>query len=187
MDLDLVSVPTTLPEKILLRCLQRLVLKGIVEVAPWTDACMQANKLLKDLNNETKAPGGSTTDEVSVAPGGDGSWRFPNKAYTALCQQAFSVRASHISAVPATGFGINLEDSFSTVIEIMNLAFAMDEVGGEATWRLVLEKLEKIHVTDGGDLKRMLSETVRVPEEYLSDDSSDERKKGAVLPETAAK
>lgn len=85
VDLELVNVPAnTLPEMLLLRCLQRLVLKCTVEVTPWTDACMQTNKLLNDLEKKTKGAGGSTIDEGSAASGGDSFWWFPNKAYTAL-------------------------------------------------------------------------------------------------------
>lgn len=149
VHLELVRVPASSPESLLLSCLEKLVLGRIVKLVPASDAGAQAQKFLDGLNKRTK--NATANDAAADVADLDDSWRFPNKAYTALCHRALMLSSNRDAAmaagapgggsvVPETEPG-EMVDQYN-LTELMELAFAVDEIGGAATWRWVLRALE---------------------------------------------
>lgn len=153
MNFELVGVVATHAEATLLGCLEKLFLRRIARLAPRSDVGMQAEHLLKMLEKRTS----------------DHSWRFPNKGYLALCQQASGMLNKNRRGSPG-GLGERVVDDHGWLMKLINLAFAVDEIGGEATWGWVLDYLEEEEQgspgchEDGG----ALADTLRVLREYLS-------------------
>ena len=182
VSLELVGVSTTAPEKVLFGCLEELVLMCIIDLSPRTEAGIQAAKLLKKRTNESVE---STASTGSLVSGADE--RFPNKTYAALCQQAYALRSNEHSSEQTSGSRRNSESSGNILTVFMNIAFAVDEIGGEATWRWALDKLEKLDRAHGGELDSALAQTIHVLQKYVSNDCSDERRDVADLSEPGSR
>lgn len=134
---------------------------------------VQAKKLVDRMEERGKGGGAVDVD--------DESWWFPNKAHMALVQQAIVTRFRNGSggglAGPAwaglTMGGGGASDAASGEVQsrtrtgdlfqltaIMNLAFAIDEIGGEATWKWALEFLEEEVASTASDGDERSQETV---------------------------
>ncbi|CAM9520022.1 unnamed protein product, partial [Hapterophycus canaliculatus] len=195
VNLDLVNVTATSPETALLACLEKLVLSRVARIAPErSEVRAQALTLLDSLHE--RARDASAAAEATAASGvdvprKDDSWRFPNKFFTALCQRALALRnyagggAEESLDWEADGAGVamgNKDGDPSQLYKLMNASFAVDEIGGQATWEKVLEELEKGRRENGGPSRGgggggngagdgasdpELEETIRVLKTYL--------------------
>lgn len=165
VELELAHVRVTTAERDLLRCLEILVLGRITKlVHPDSDVGVQAQALLVHARKSAKT-------DSRLAPQ-DENWRFPNKAHVVLLQQAIHTRNTtkvtqsaeskgHMrtsgsgeicNGFSSLDYGAGTEGpAFSSVSdggledlrELINLAFAVDELGGDATWWWVLKALKK--------------------------------------------
>lgn len=172
VDLELAYVALTSAEITLLTCLQRLVLSRVVKRAPeGSGVRAEAKSLLDSVDHWAKRPADAAPDtESATAPlTDDDSLSFPSPAYTALCNRALARDgAPH-------GRGREEEGDDSFVGKLMHAAFAIDEIGGVANWRRVLDLLEdaggSVEEGGGGDKKKSddpeLEEAIRVVKTYL--------------------
>lgn len=199
VSLQLENVTANAPETALLGCLEKLVLSRVAKLVPKnSDVAIQAKALLNGL--EVRMKDAMAASKVTAAigvdvPRRDDSWRFPNKAYTALCQQAVARRtagSNHCAekserACPdgSGGGGDGGRSGHTDLWKLMNLAFAVDEVGGEAIWRQVLTELEYQKACGSGEegdaaapvvgtRDPELEETIDVITSYFGDNSSDD-------------
>ena len=212
VSLDLENVTANAPETALLGCLEKLVLSRVAKIVPAnSDVAIQAKALLDGL--EVRIKDAMAASKVTAAIGADvprrdDSWRFPNKAYTALCQQALARCTTGLyhcaekseRACPdgsggggdgggagngggGGGGGGGGRSDHTNLWKLMNLAFAVDEVGGEAIWRQVLEELEYQNTGCSGEegdaaapaddtRDPELEEAIDVIASYLGDHSS---------------
>lgn len=156
VNLELVNVTATSPETALLACLEKLVLSRVARIAPETsEVHAQARSLLDSLHDRVRdahAAAEATAASGVDVPRKDDSWRFPSKFFTALCQRALALRnyagAGTEQSVDweADGAGAAIRDKDgdpSQLYSLMNASFAVDEIGGQATWEKVLEELEE--------------------------------------------
>ena len=147
VELEVVNIMATPEETLLLRCLAKLVLRRIIKATPDSDAAVEAKKLLHRHNDRG--------DGNEMAPLQDGVWTFPGQSYVGLCQQALNVSSrrraeTEITAaeggggelLPSSGDDRKTEDEYH-LIDLMNLAYAVDEIGGERTMRKLLSMLEQ--------------------------------------------
>lgn len=159
VNLELVSVRATAPENLLLIFLEKIVLRRVAKLAPGSDAGVEAERLLNTVDTRAKgaAEAAAALAGSSATPPCDDSSRFPNKAYVALCQRALhsargSVSWEEGSAEGEIGAeGSRDDESRFQLVDLVNLAFAVDEIGGEATWRWVLDALEDEKKGTGGE------------------------------------
>lgn len=165
VDMELVRISATAPERALLRCLELLVLGRIAKlVEPDTDVGVQTKILFRRARESAKvavdgagaSEDGSTIDASAPL---DETWRFPNKSHIALAQQAIALQVKHSESGRDSGPGDagdadtcagkaseplakKNKEVGSRLADLLNLAFAVDELGGDATWRWVLDALE---------------------------------------------
>ncbi|CAN0202320.1 unnamed protein product, partial [Ectocarpus fasciculatus] len=153
VDLELVNVPATASEATLLGCLEKLVLSRLVGLAPEaSEVHAQAQSLLDSLGERMRDATAAATASAAAGtdePRKDDAWVFPNKFFTALCQRALSAGGveqsedwweSDGTAMDEGGGGGS--DDASQLHSLMNLSFAVDEIGGEATWQRALKELD---------------------------------------------
>lgn len=187
VDLELVNVGATLPETKLLACLEKLVLSRVMKRAPeGSDAQAQVQGLqdiVDDRMDRAAAAAADGESESAAAPRQeDDTLRFPNKFFTALCYRALALDGAAQGGIDWEEDGPTFGDDPSQLGKLMNSAFAVDEVGGEATWRWVLDELESSRSLpgtgsgSGGDSAAAaggdgddpeLEETIRVLEAHL--------------------
>lgn len=91
-------VPPTAPESLLLAYLEKLVLRGVAELAPGSDAAARALRLLASVSVGGTGPrhGGGDGGVGGDREGGAGAGYlspvgcFPNQAYRRMCEQALA-------------------------------------------------------------------------------------------------
>ena len=182
VDLELAYVALTSAEITLLTCLQRLVLSRVVRRAPeGSDVRAEAKSLLDGVDHWAKRPAAAAaapppdtepaTASSSIADDldDDNALRFPNAAYTALCNRALARSSS----------GREGDGDDPLLAKLMHAAFAIDEIGGVANWRRVLGLLEDMRGDDAGKIGEddpesdpELEETFRVLKNYLPEDAA---------------
>ena len=196
VSLELANVTANAPETALLGCLEKLVLSRVAKLVPKdSDVGIQAKALLDGL--EVRMKDAMAASKVTAAigvdvPRRDDSWRFPNKAYTALCQQAGGWRGPGLdyctekSEQPCSdgsdGGGGGGRPGHTELWNLMTLAFSVDEIGGATIWRQVLDELEYqkagsrgkegVAVPANDTREPELEEAIDVITRYLGDASS---------------
>ena len=185
VELEVVNIMATPEETLLLRCLAKLVLRRIIKAAPDSDAAVEAKKLLHRYNDRG--------DGNEMAPLQDGVWTFPGQSYVGLCQQALNVSSrrraeTEIKAaeggggelLPSSGDDRKTEDEYH-LIDLMNLAYAVDEIGGDRTMRKLLNMLEQeLKDEDAAQQQQQQEEEERVEgDQELSDGRGKGRKRHA--------
>ncbi|CBN78074.1 DEAD box helicase [Ectocarpus siliculosus] len=191
VDLELLNVTATASETTLLGCLEKLVLSRLVGLAPEaSEAHAQAQSLLDSLGGRMRGAAAAATASTAAGadvPRKDDAWVFPNKFFTALCQRALSAGGAEqregwwesdgtVMDEGSGGGGGGGGGEASQLHSLMNLSFAVDEIGGEAIWQRALEELDNGWTSgsssssgEGNDFSDPeLEETIGVLKENLS-------------------
>ncbi|CAM9101617.1 unnamed protein product [Pylaiella littoralis] len=147
VPVELVCVPTTASESLLLAYLEKIILRRVTDLAPGSDAAIKALELRAVVDARERRAGvvQATAGEGAAAVTDDdhddgrdeehrSSWsQFPSQAYRALCEQALAGNTEKralkgeepptgCSEMPAKGEGDGLH-----LISLMDLAFAEEE------------------------------------------------------------
>lgn len=162
------SVSPTAAEESLLSCLEELVLRLVLDMAPpSSDIAVQVQYLLTKAIERTSGHGGREATTRA-----DESWRFPNKAFMALCQQAAAVSSGRdsvrdFSDTSERSEGSEYSGGLSQLSKLMNVCFAVDEMGGNVTWHWVLNALGEM-LQETGEREGCRLEAIRLVEETLA-------------------
>ncbi|CAM9305781.1 unnamed protein product [Pylaiella littoralis] len=189
VDLELVNVAATAPETKLLACLEKLVLSRVMKRAPEGSEAQAQVQGLQDIMDDRmdRAAAAGECDTAAAPRAEDDILRFPNKFFTALCYRALALDGTAQGGADWEEDGPTFSDDPSQLGKLMNSAFAVDEIGGEATWRWVLDELESTRPLPGADGESgdgdgdgaadddpELEETIRVLKAHLEHKDGDE-------------